>query len=137
LNTPSLRKPAVAAPRTLFVFLAAALPHFSQDSIPGRARARAGRFVASTPGTALIMLSGVLTVLITLLSVILSVARGTESFMLLLGLIYALLIVATGIVVAFLFFAMTVTHLILGDRFLRRMQVAARASEPDVEWLRL
>jgi hypothetical protein len=57
--------------------------------------------------------------------------------MMLLVLIYALLIAATGIVVVFLMFAVTLTHLVLGDEVLHRMRAAAVAVEPEVEWSRL
>lgn len=137
MNTPSPRLSAVRPPRTLFVFLAAAMPHFHPDSIPGRAQAKVAAFASSTPGTALISLAAILATLIGVSAGILTVARAAGSLMMLLVLIYALLIAATGIVVVFLMFAVTLMHLVLGDEVLLRMRAAAVAVEPEVEWSRL
>lgn len=137
MTNSSPQNPTAKPPRALFAFLAAAVPHFHPNSMLGRAQARSAAFVASTPGTALIGLAATLAVLVGLSSGILAVARGAGSFIVLLGLIYALLIVAAGIVVVFLMFAMTLTHLVLGDEVLLRMRAASQAAEPDVEWARL
>lgn len=136
MNSSAPLNRAKRHPRPLVTFIAAMMPRFHSDSIPGRAHARVAAFVSSTPGTALITLAGVLAGLIGACSGILTVARGAQSLTLLMVLIYALLIAAMGIVVVSFLLVMTILHVILGDELVRKMGALAVAGQPEYEWVR-
>jgi hypothetical protein len=137
LSTQAIPSLARRLLRALIVFVAAMAPRFRPDSPLGRARARVAAFAASTPGTALISLAAALAVMIAACAGVLSIARGAQSLILLMLMIYGFLITAVAIVVLSSLMVITVVRILLGDGLLNRMQVAAASAEPECEWVRI
>jgi hypothetical protein len=121
----------------LIVFIGAIAPRFRPDSPLGRARARVAAFVASTPGTALISLATALAVMIASCAGVLSIARGAQSLILLMLMIYGFILTAVAIVVLSSLMVITVVRILLGDGLLNRMHAAAASVEPEHERVRI
>jgi hypothetical protein len=85
----------------------------------------------------LISLAAALAVMIAACAGVLSIARGAQSLILLMLMIYGFLITAVAIVVLSSLMVITVVRILLGDGPLNRMQVAAASAEPECEWVRI